>query len=73
MWIAISARGLFQAYIVETKDFAINSNTYVNECIIKKKLVPFIKKCHSENNYICHYVKDTIAAFDEWKMKYAAK
>jgi len=35
VWIAISARGLFQAYIVETKDFAINSNTYVNECIIK--------------------------------------
>ncbi len=52
VWIAISARGLFQAYIVETKDFAINSNTYVNECIIKKKLVPFVKKRHSENNYI---------------------
>jgi hypothetical protein len=52
VWIAISARGLFQAYIVETKDFVINSNTYVNECIIKKKLIPFIKKCHSENNYI---------------------
>jgi hypothetical protein len=79
VWIAISPRGLSQPYIVQTKGFAINSNIYVNECI-KGKLVPFIKKCYSDNNYIfwpdlasCHYARDTIAAFNELKIRYVPK
>jgi transposase len=79
VWIAISPYGLSQPYIVPTKGFAINAKIYINECI-KKRLMKFINKFHSDNNYIfwpdlasSHYAKDSIAAFNKLGIKYVLK
>jgi len=50
VWLAISSRGLSEPFIIKSEN-AINAQTYKNESI-KKRLIKFIKKYHSDNNYI---------------------
>ncbi|KAL4492613.1 hypothetical protein ABPG72_007726 [Tetrahymena utriculariae] len=64
-WICFSPSGISQPYFRES-GLAINQEIYLTECI-KKKLVPFIKKYHSEEDYIfwpdlasSHYAKTVI-------------
>jgi hypothetical protein len=59
--------------------FAINSNTYINECI-KKRLIKFIEKYHSDDNYILcpdllssHYPIKTISSFEELGINYVKR
>lgn len=50
VWIAISPRGISQPFIAPS-GLAINQEVYLKECI-KKRLIPFIKKYHSDNNFV---------------------
>ena len=50
VWIAMSAKGLSEPFICPS-GMAINQHIYLEECI-ESKLVPFIKKYHSETNYV---------------------
>lgn len=50
VWIAISDRGLSAPLFRPSKSEAINSSTYINECL-DKRLLPFIRKHHSDLNY----------------------
>jgi hypothetical protein len=63
-YIAISSNVVLKLYFCPSKN-AFNRNIYINKCL-KKVLLPFIKKYHSDNKYIfwpdkqlAHYVQDT--------------
>jgi len=51
VWIAISEKGLSEPLIRESDAEAINQYTYLDLCL-RKRLVPFINKFHSDGNYI---------------------
>lgn len=78
VWIAISKKGYSQPFFA-VKNCAINSNIYSNDCI-EKKLLPFIKKYHSDGNYIfwcdlasAHYANSTLQTFERLNIKYVTK
>jgi len=78
VWLAISSRGISQPFIINSGN-AINAQTYKNECI-KKRLVKFINKYHSDNNYIfwpdlasSHYAKVTLADYERLNIKVVPK
>jgi hypothetical protein len=48
--MAISPCGFSEPLILESGN-AIDQNIYTNQCL-KARLLPFIKKYHSDNNYI---------------------
>ncbi|KAL4490738.1 hypothetical protein ABPG72_021792 [Tetrahymena utriculariae] len=50
IWICISPLGISQPYFQES-GLAVNQNIYLEQCI-KKRIIPFIKKYHSDNNYV---------------------
>lgn len=50
LWLAISPKGISNAYFVPS-GLAINKEVYLRECIIKR-LIPFIKHYHSDCNYV---------------------
>ena len=50
VWVAVSERGISKPYIVESGN-AINQFVYRDECLCRR-LLPFIKEHHSDNNYI---------------------
>jgi hypothetical protein len=50
VWMAISSRGRSSVYFVPSK-LGVNREIYIKECI-NKRLVPFIKKHYSDDNYI---------------------
>ncbi|RWS05419.1 uncharacterized protein B4U79_16010 [Dinothrombium tinctorium] len=50
VWVAISSKGKSEPYFVQ-RNLAVNGFTYKTECI-RKRLVPFIKKYHSDGKYI---------------------
>jgi hypothetical protein len=50
VWMTISSRGQSSVYFVPSK-LGVNREIYIKECITKR-LVPFIKKYHSDDNYI---------------------
>jgi hypothetical protein len=69
VWLAISNRGISQPFVTPSGN-AINAKTYIKECI-NKRLVKFIGKHHSDQNFIfwpdlasSHYAKDTLAEFE---------
>lgn len=65
LYIVISDRGVSKPWF-KPSGLAINQEVYQNQCL-RKILVPFIKKHHSDNNYIfwpdkasSHYAKKTL-------------
>ena len=69
VWVALSARGISEPFIIKSGN-AINCDIYVNECI-KKRLVKFIKKHHSDDNFVfwpdlasSHYAKRTLTELE---------
>ena len=51
VWIAISERGFSKVLIRPSKSEAIDSETYINECL-SKRLPSFLHKHHGDFNYI---------------------
>ena len=51
LWLAISKKGRSQLYIRHQKEGAINGQVDRDECI-RKRLLPFIKKHYTNNNYM---------------------
>ena len=50
VWVAISPRGMSQSFIAPS-GLSVNQDVYLNECV-KKRLIPYIEKYHSDNNYV---------------------
>lgn len=50
IWMAISSRGVSNVYVHRSKQ-GVRQETYLKECI-KKRLLPFIAKYHSNGNYL---------------------
>ncbi len=78
VWMAISSRGRSSVYFVPSK-LGVNREIYIKECI-NKRLVPFIKKHHSDGNYIfwpdlapAHYAIDTQNAMNRLNIKFIPK
>src|SRR5579883_1551442 len=76
--MAISSKGRSSAYFVPSK-LGVNRDIYIKECI-NKRLVPFIKKHHSDGNYIflpdlapAHYAIDTQNAMNRLNIKFVPK
>ena len=74
----LSDKGVSQAYFVPS-GLAINQNIYLEQCI-KKRLVPFIEKHHSDGKYLfwpdlasAHYAKTVISYFNEKRVNYVTK
>jgi hypothetical protein len=66
VWVAISPAGISQPFFQPSR-MAINQEVYLNDCI-KKRLIPFIKKYHSDDNYVfwpdlasSHYAKSVVS------------
>ena len=51
VWIAISERGMSKPLFRLSKSAAINSKVYIEECL-EKRLLPFVKKYHSDDTYL---------------------
>ena len=71
MWIAMSNQGMSKPLFLPITSVAINSNIYINECLIPR-LLPFTHKYHSDFNYLfwpdlagAHYSKERTAWVDE--------
>jgi hypothetical protein len=72
VWIAISECGMSQPYFRMHRSAAIKAPIYINECL-RKRLLPFIHKHHSDFNYIfwpdlasAHYATETREWMDEF-------
>ncbi|XP_065665519.1 uncharacterized protein LOC136086945 [Hydra vulgaris] len=70
MWI--SDRGMSKTLFRTSKDVAINSSIYINECL-EKRLLPFNHKYHGDFNYLfwpdlasSHYSKDSLNWMDQY-------
>ena len=50
VWMAISQKGMSRVYVHRSKS-AVGTETYLNECI-RKRLVPFINKFHSNDSIL---------------------
>ena len=50
LWIAISKYGFSRPYLRKS-GLAVDQKVYLNECL-KKRLIPFIKDKHRDNNYM---------------------
>ncbi|KAL4469145.1 hypothetical protein ABPG72_005915 [Tetrahymena utriculariae] len=50
VWICFSSRGISQPYFKQSQ-LAVNQEIYLNECI-KRRLIPFIKKYHNDDDYV---------------------
>ena len=75
VWICISEFGHSVPYFARVHG-TVDSNIYANECI-RKRLVPFLEKHHSDGQYIfwpdgatVHYSKTSINAFNEYGVKF---
>lgn len=78
VWIAISPRGISHPFIAPSS-LAINQQIYLNDCI-KKRLIPFIDKYHSNKNYVfwpdlasSHYANSVISHLREKKVVFVEK
>lgn len=78
VWVAISPRGISSSFIAPS-GLAIDQHVYLNECIVKR-LIPFINKYHSDNNYVfwpdlasSHYAKSVIAHLKEKNVIFVEK
>ncbi len=78
VWIAFSSRGFAKAFFMRSRG-AINAKTYSKYCIIKR-LVPFLREKHSDNNYLfwpdlasSHYTKEKLETFKQHDVRYVPK
>jgi transposase len=78
VWIAFSSRGFAKPFFMRSRG-AINAKTYSKRCIIKR-LVPFLREKHSDNNYLfwpdlasSHYANETLKTFNEHNVKFVPK
>jgi len=78
LWIVVSSKGIGQVYIAPSKQ-AINQHVYLEECI-KKRLVPFINKYHSGDQYVfwpdlasSHYANSVQDWLGEQSISFLAK
>jgi hypothetical protein len=78
VWFCFSERGISEPYFVPSGT-AINQHTYWKDCI-KARLLPFIKKYHSDGKYIfwpdlasSHYAKTVIANLQTAKVNFVEK
>lgn len=78
VWTCLSDRGVSKPYFVPS-GLAVNQNVYLEECI-KKRLVPFIEKHHSDGQYLfwpdlatSHYAKTVVNYFEEKNVNFVAK
>ena len=77
VWCAVSSKGMSEPYIVKSGN-AISSRVYIEECL--PKLVDFINKYHSKDNYIfwpdlasAHYSRATLEAYKEMNINFVPK
>ena len=75
VWLGFSDKGLSKPYFVPS-GLAVNQHVYLNE-IIKKKLMPFIAKHHSDSQYLfwpdlasSHYPKSVIGYLREKNVQF---
>lgn len=78
IWMAISAKGVSSVYVHQSKQ-AIRQETYIRQCI-EQRLIPFIKKFHSDGNYLfwpdlanAHYGNDTQAFLRQNDINYVSR
>ena len=78
VWVAASCRGLSQVYFGKQKQ-NIDNGLYVNDCL-RKRLLPFINKQHSDNNFIffpdlttSHYARNTVNFMISENIKFVNK
>jgi transposase len=78
LYIAISSNGVSKPYFCLSKN-AIHRTVYINKCL-KKILLPFIKKYHSDDKYIfwpdkasAHYAQDTQKYLNTQNVHFVAK
>ncbi len=76
--MAISEYCVTRAFFMQNS-LAINQEVYLKQCI-KRRLMPFIAKYHSNNNYVfwpdkasAHYAKRVVAFYDANKLNYVLK
>ena len=50
VWVAISPAGISECFIVPSK-MAVTQKVYLEECLVKR-LLPFIKKYHRDDQYV---------------------
>ena len=77
VWVAISEKGISEPYIAPSGN-AVTAAVYIKECL--PKLVDFINKYHSNDNYVfwpdlasAHYAKLTLKAYEDMNVKYLPK
>ena len=70
IWLTVSSKGVCESYI-HRNNGSINADVYLNQCV-KSKLIPFIKKHHTNDDIIfwpdlarAHYSKEVLIYFDE--------
>ena len=78
VWLCISDKGMSEPYFVPS-GLAVNQQLYLAECI-KKRLIPFIKKYHSDDQYLfwpdlasSHYAKSVTSYLTEQKINFVQK
>lgn len=78
VWIAISECGYSVPYF-GVRFGTMDSKTYAKECV-RKRLVPFIRKCHSDGNYhfwpdgaTAHYGRPVIETYNEFNISYVKR
>jgi transposase len=78
VWIAISSKGISEPYFVPS-GLAINQTIYLKECIMKR-LIPFIKKNHSDGKYVfwpdlasAHYAKSVTNYLEQKNIRFVPK
>jgi transposase len=78
VWIAISSCGISQPYFCPAKA-ALNGDIYREGCITKR-LIPFLRKHHSNGQYLfwpdlasCHYAGETLRLLDSFGVQYVRK
>lgn len=71
VWVAFSSKGISKPLIRPSKSEAIDSDIYINECLVPR-LLPFINEHHQDKNYIfwpdlasAHYSKETVSWMNE--------
>jgi hypothetical protein len=77
-WIANSKYSVTRPFFMQTS-LAINQEVYLEQCI-KRRLMPFIAKYHSNDNYVfwpdkasAYYDKRVVAFYDANKLNYVLK
>lgn len=78
VWVAISSRGISRPFIAPS-GLAINQKVYLKRCI-ERGLIPFIKKYHSDGNYVfwpdlasSHYAKSVVQYFVDNNVHFVEK